>query len=124
MKARVKATGEIIEVESEPYIANDRLDIGIRFTDNDGNIYREYQLDFEDLSQVQKKMQESNEGQALLYAVEKTAERTKKEVIKKAAEWFEKYLFDIGYPDDWCRDSRVLVSGRDRFIKAMQDESK
>lgn len=122
MKARIKATGEIVDVELEPYIANDRWDIGIRFTDNDGNIYREYQLDFEDLSQVQKKMQESNEGQALLYAVEKTAERTKKEVIKKAVEWFEKYLFDIGYPDDWCRDSPNLISGKDRFIKAMQED--
>ena len=67
---------------------------------------------------------ETNEGQALLYAVEKTAERTKREMIKKAADWFQDYLFDIGYPDDWLRDSRVLVSGRDRFIKAMQDESK
>lgn len=65
-----------------------------------------------------------NEGQALLYAVEKTAERTKREIIKKAVEWFEKYLFDIGYPDDWCRDSPNLISGKDRFIKAMQDERK
>lgn len=69
-------------------------------------------------------MENNNEGQALLYAVEKTAERTKREVIEKAAEWFEKYLFDIGYPDDWCRDSPNLISGKDRFIKAMQDESK
>ena len=73
---------------------------------------------------MQEKMQETNEGQALLYAVEKTAERTKREMIKKAADWFQEYLFDIGYPDDWCRDSPNLVSGRDRFIKAMQDESK
>ena len=68
---------------------------------------------------MEEKMQESNEGQALLYAVAKTAERTKREVIEKAAEWFEKYLFDIGYPDDWCRDSKNLISGRDKFIKAM-----
>ena len=66
----------------------------------------------------------TNEGQALLYAVEKTAKRTKKEMIEKAGEWFEKYLFDIGYPDDWCRDSPNLISGKDRFIKAMQNESK
>ena len=65
------------------------------------------------------KITEYNEGEALLYAVEKTAERTKREVIQKAVEWFEKYLFDIGYPDDWCRDSPNLISGRDRFIKAM-----
>ena len=73
---------------------------------------------------MEERMQESNEGQALLYAVEKTAERTKKEMIEKAADWFQDYLFDVGYPDDWLRDSRVLVSGRDRFIKAMQDETK
>ena len=51
MKARVKATGEIVDVEPEPYIANDRLDIGIRFTDNDDNIYRGNQLDFENLTE-------------------------------------------------------------------------
>lgn len=73
---------------------------------------------------MQEEMIENPDGGALLYAVVKTAERTKREMIKKAVEWFEKYLFDIGYPDDWLRDSRVLVSGRDRFIKAMQDESK
>ena len=67
---------------------------------------------------------ESNEGKALLYAVEKTAERTKREMIKKAADWFQDYLFDVGYPDDWLRDSPNLVSGRDRFIKAMEYESK
>lgn len=65
-----------------------------------------------------------NDGKAMLYIVEKTAERTKREMIEKAADWFQDYLFDVGYPDDWLRDSRVLVSGRDRFIKAMQDESK
>jgi hypothetical protein len=52
------------------------------------------------------------------------AEWMKERVIEKAADWFQDYLFDVGYPDDWLRDSRVLVSGRDRFKKAMQDESK
>lgn len=36
---------------------------------------------------MQEKMQQTNEGQALLYAVKKTTERTKREVIKKAVEW-------------------------------------
>ena len=52
------------------------------------------------------------------------AEWMQERMIEKAAKWFEKYLFDIGYPDDWCRDSPNLISGKDRFIKAMQDESK
>lgn len=37
--------------------------------------------------------QENNEGKALLYAVEKTAERTKREMIKKAAEWLSNNMF-------------------------------
>lgn len=73
---------------------------------------------------MQERMIENPDGGALLYAVVKTAERTKKEMIEKAADWFQNYLFDVGYPDDWLRDSRILVSGRDRFIKAMQDESR
>ena len=52
------------------------------------------------------------------------AEWMRDKMVEKAADWFQDYLFDVGYPDDWLRDSRVLVSGRDRFIKAMQDESK
>lgn len=42
--------------------------------------------------------------------------------IKKACEWFENYLFDLGYPDDWCRDSPNIESGKERFIKAMKGE--
>lgn len=39
--------------------------------------------------------------------------------IDKACEWFESYLAEIGYPDDWCRDSEVQESGEKRFRKAM-----
>lgn len=43
---------------------------------------------------------DTNEGQALLYAVEKTAERTKREVVQKAVEWLDnnvdKYCFNSG----------------------------
>lgn len=39
--------------------------------------------------------------------------------INKACEWFADYLMDIGYPDDWYRDSKVLMSGEERFRKAM-----
>ena len=60
MQARVKATGEIVDVEPEPYIANDRWDIGVRFTDNDDNIHREYQLDFEDLTQGKADVKEKS----------------------------------------------------------------
>lgn len=40
--------------------------------------------------------------------------------INKACAWFEKYLAEIGYPDDWCRDSEVQESGEKRFRKAME----
>lgn len=35
----------------------------------------------------------TNEGQALLYAVEKTAERTKREIIEKAVKWLSNNMF-------------------------------
>lgn len=43
------------------------------------------------------------------------------EAIDKACEWFEKYLFDIGFPDDWCRDSANMTSGEARFRKFMEE---
>ena len=39
------------------------------------------------------KEEESNEGQALLYAVGKTEERAKKEMFLKVANWLEKNLY-------------------------------
>lgn len=41
--------------------------------------------------------------------------------IEKACWWFEGYLAEIGYPDDWCRDSEVLESGEKRFRKFMEE---
>ena len=38
-----------------------------------------------------------------------------------ACAWFEKYLAEIGYPDDWCRDSEVQESGEKRFRKATEE---
>ena len=52
------------------------------------------------------------------------AEWMRDKMVEKAADWFQDYLFDVGYPDDWCRDSPNLVSGRDKFIKAMNNESR
>lgn len=43
-----------------------------------------------------------------------------KTMIEKACEWIESYLFDIGFPDDWCRDSPTMKSGKQRFIEAME----
>ena len=39
----------------------------------------------------------------------------------KAREWFADYLMEIGYPDDWMRDSQNMESGEERFIKVMEE---
>ena len=63
---------------------------------------------------------ETNEGQALLYAVEKTAERTKKEVIEKAVNWMYNY-FVI---DHYGMSSAGFGLFEQALKQAMQDESK
>ena len=47
-------------------------------------------------------------------------EWARKEVIDKAWAWLENYLMEIGYPDDWLRDSLNIKSGKERFRKAME----
>ena len=42
--------------------------------------------------------------------------------IDKACEWFGTYLMEIGYPDDWMRDSPNMLSGEERFRKAMEEQ--
>ena len=41
--------------------------------------------------------------------------------IEKACKWFADYLMEIGYPDDWMRDSSNMLSGEERFRKAMEE---
>ena len=41
--------------------------------------------------------------------------------IEKACKWFADYLMEIGYPDDWMRDSLNIKSGKERFRKAMEE---
>ena len=43
------------------------------------------------------------------------------DAIEKACDWFAYYLMDIGYPDDWMRDSPNMQSGEERFRKAMEE---
>ena len=43
------------------------------------------------------------------------------DAIDKACEWLGNYLMEIGYPDDWMRDSPNMKSGEARFIKAMEE---
>ena len=48
-------------------------------------------------------------------------EWARKEVINKACDWLDTYLMEIGYPDDWLRDSPNIKSGEERFRKAMEE---
>ena len=49
-------------------------------------------------------------------------EWARKETIEKACEWLDNYLMEIGYPDDWLRDSLNIKSGKERFRKAMEEQ--
>ena len=48
-------------------------------------------------------------------------EWARKEVIDRACEWLDTYLMEIGYPDDWLRDSPNIESGEERFRIAMEE---
>lgn len=54
-------------------------------------------------------------------ALSEVAKLQKEIYNKRACKWFESYLAEIGYPDDWCRDSEVQESGEIRFRKAMEE---
>lgn len=41
------------------------------------------------------------------------------DAVEKACEWLDTYLMEIGYPDDWMRDSPNVESGKERFKKIM-----
>ena len=62
----------------------------------------------------------TNEGQALLYAVEKTAERTKREMMEKAERWLCKYFVE----DHYGMSPAGFGVFFQMFKQAMQDESK
>ena len=48
-------------------------------------------------------------------------EWARKDLLNKACEWLDNYLMEIGYPDDWLRDSPNIESGKERFIKSMEE---
>ena len=41
--------------------------------------------------------------------------------IEKACKWFADYLMEIGYLDDWMKNSSNMLSGEERFRKAMEE---
>ena len=43
------------------------------------------------------------------------------DAVERACKWFTDYLMEMGYPDDWMRDSPNMESGEERFIKVMEE---
>lgn len=43
------------------------------------------------------------------------------DAVEKACEYLDIYFMEIGYPDDWFRDSPNIEGGRERFIKVMEE---
>lgn len=43
------------------------------------------------------------------------------DAVEKACEYLDTYFMEIGYPDDWFRDSPNIEGGRKRFIKMMEE---
>ena len=58
---------------------------------------------------------------AEITAYERGAKEQKAIDIENACEWLGNYLMEIGYPDDWLRDSPNIKSGKERFRKAMEE---
>ena len=58
---------------------------------------------------------------AEITAYERGAKEQKAIDIEKACKWLDNYLMEIGYPDDWMRDSPNMESGKERFRKAMEE---
>ena len=58
---------------------------------------------------------------AEITAYERGAKEQKVIDIDKACNWLDNYLMEIGYPDDWMRDSPNMESGKKRFRKAMEE---
>lgn len=80
---------EIIEKAKQAILEETNIkDDKAQMAELDSFLFRCWQMEW--LKKYEEK--ETNEGQALLYAVEKTAERTKREVIKKAAEWLREEM--------------------------------
>lgn len=102
-------TSDEIQKASEEYIFKTHID--------DANVQDHFIAGAE---WMQEKMRETNEGQALLYTVEKTAERTKREMIEKAVKWMYNY-FVI---DHYGMTSAGFGLFELAFKQAMQDESK
>lgn len=114
---------EIIEKAKQAILEETNIkDDKVQMAELDSFLFRCWQMGW-----LKKYEEETNEGQALLYAVEKTAERTKKEVIEKAVKFIHDTIYNWAGSD--YRDAeKTWEQLRDKYIErfkqAMQDEGK
>lgn len=110
---------EIIEKAKQAILEETNIkDDKAQMAELDSFLFRCWQMGW-----LKKYEEESNEGQALLYAVEKTAERTKREMIKKAVEWLSNNMFHS--INNGVQINGICVSDFiERFKQAIQDESR
>lgn len=88
-----------------------RQEIGLQLAGSFGNYSEGYEEGFIEGAKWADENPNSN-GKELLYVAQKTAERTKKEIISKSCEWIEKNRDEL---------SRVNTSGFvELFKKAME----
>lgn len=111
---------EIIEKAKQAILEQTNIkDDKAQMAELDSFLFRCWQMGW--LKKYEEK--ESNEGQALLYAVEKTAERTKREMIKKAAKWLSNNMFH-------SINNGVQINGScvsdfvEKFKQTMEDETR
>jgi NAD(P)H-dependent flavin oxidoreductase YrpB (nitropropane dioxygenase family) len=114
---------EIIEKAKQAILEETNIkDDKAQMAELDSFLFRCWQMGW--LKKYEEK--ETNEGQALLYAVEKTAERTKREMVEKAVKWLDEnvdnYCFNTGNRCEYI--PKVGRKMLEDFKQAMQDESK
>lgn len=114
---------EIIEKAKQAILEETNIkDDKAQMAELDSFLFRCWQMGW--LKKYEEK--ESNEGQALLYAVEKTTERTKREMVEKAVKWLDEnvdnYCFNTGNRCEYI--PKVGRKMLEDFKQAMQDESK
>lgn len=120
---------EIIEKAKQAILEETNIkDDKAQMAELDSFLFRCWQMGW--LKKYEEK--ESNEGQALLYAVEKTAERTKREFVEKAVRWLDGRMCfkDLSSGGGSWGEVKTLGGYEsleefiDEFKQAMQDESK
>ena len=71
------------------------------------------------MKSIEERAKEYSKGQWDEPTAIKAYKQGYRDDIENACDWLDNYLMQIGYPDDWLRDSPNIESGKERFRKAM-----